>query len=343
VTFVSTTAAESMLELLRCPACRGELQSEPAEVLQCRVCARSFPVVDGIPMLLINVASAAHDEIGGLHLDNGDTDSHKIEQAEHFDRAVSEAFEIARPRGTPRLYRFFMAEKLRRATSAIRPDLDGVVALTVCGGSGMDAEFLARAGARVISSDLSAGAARRTRERARRYGLDITPIVADIELLPFADASVDLVLVHDGLHHLEDPDRGLAEMARVARSWVSISEPARAAATTIAIKAGVSLEREEAGNRVSRLDPAVVIGTLRDAGFDSVVAARYAMYYRHEPGPIFGLLSRRGIFPLVRAGWRVANRMVGRFGNKVAIVAERTHPPRPRQSDDQVHDLGRRR
>jgi SAM-dependent methyltransferase len=297
-------------------------------------------VREGIPVLLTDVSVSSHDEIGGRHIGHAPDDRHKVEQAAHFDDAVAEAFEISRPHGTPRLYQFFMAEKFRRAIGPIRSNLDGVVALTVCGGSGMDAEFLARRGARVIASDLSVGAALRTRERACRYSLDITPIVADIELLPFADASVDLVLVHDGLHHLEDPDRGLAEMARVARSWVSISEPARAAATAIAIKAGVSLEREEAGNRVARVDPAVVIGTLRDAGFDSVVATRYAMYYRHEPGRIFGLLSRRGIFPLVRTGWWLVNKMVGRFGNKVAIVAKRTHPVRPDDADDRVHNLG---
>ena len=106
---------------------------------------------------------------------------HKIGQAAHFDHGVAEAFEIERPHGTPRLYQFFMAEKFRRATAPIRGDLLGIVALTVCGGSGMDAEFLARRGAHVIASDLSARAARRTRERGRRYGLDITPIVADIE------------------------------------------------------------------------------------------------------------------------------------------------------------------
>jgi SAM-dependent methyltransferase/uncharacterized protein YbaR (Trm112 family) len=326
---MSTGSALGLLALLRCPVCRDELQSGPDDVLQCRGCGRSFPVREGIPVLLTDVTVSSHDEIGGRHIGHAPDDRHKVEQAAHFDDAVAEAFEISRPHGTPRLYQFFMAEKFRRAMGPIRPNLDGVVALTVCGGSGMDAEFLARRGARVIASDLSVGAALRTRERARRYSLDITPIVADIELLPFADASVDLVLVHDGLHHLLDPERGLAEMARVAKSWVSISEPARAAATAIAVRAGISLEREEAGNRVARLDPADVIGTLRDAGFESVVADRYAMFYRHEPGRIFGLLSRRWIFPLVRAGWRVANKVVGRYGNKVAIVAERTRPGPP--------------
>jgi SAM-dependent methyltransferase len=190
----------------------------------------------------------------------------------------------------------------------------------------MDAEFLARQGMRVVASDLSLGAARRTRERARRYGLDITPIVADVERLPFADGTFDLVLVHDGLHHLERPELGLAEMARVARQWVSVTEPARAKITAIAVRAGMAADREEAGNAVARLGTSEVVAVLRSAGFRPLVARRYAMYYKHEPGAAFGILSRRGIFPLARVGWRVIDRLIGWAGNKMVVVAERgTH------------------
>ena len=141
-----TNLAPSVMALLRCPACRSELQSEPEGALRCLGCGRTYPVTDGIPTLLTDVASAAHDEVRGHHDSTDPTDSHKVDQAAHFDSGVAEAFEIKRPHGTPRLYQFFMAEKFRRATDPIRVELDGIVALTVCGGSGMDAEFLARRG-----------------------------------------------------------------------------------------------------------------------------------------------------------------------------------------------------
>ena len=98
----------------------------------------------------------------------------------------------------------------------VGPMQKGETVLTVCAGSGMDAEFLARSGYRVIAADLSLGAALRCLDRARRYNLDIAPIVADAEHLPFPDQSIGLVYVHDGLHHLQDPMAGLIEMARVA-------------------------------------------------------------------------------------------------------------------------------
>jgi ubiquinone/menaquinone biosynthesis C-methylase UbiE len=237
---------------------------------------------------------------------------------------MDEEFEITRPHGTPRLYRFLIRQKLRRATRPLGNDIDGSTALTVCGGSGMDAEFLVRAGWMVISSDISIQAARRTRSRAQRFGVRIAAVVADIEHLPFADASIDLVLVHDGLHHLDRPEVGLAEMARVARRWVSVTEPARAAVTKAAVRVGFATEWEDAGNRVWRLTSAYVQEHLADAGYKTLSANRYAMYYRHEPGRLFQIMSHGCIFPLVRVGWRAGNAFFGRFGNKLVVVAERT-------------------
>ncbi len=129
--------------------------------------------------------------------------------------------------------------------------------------------------------------------------------------------------VHDGLHHLVDPNAGIVEMARVARRWVIISEPARASATRVAIRLGLALETEEAGNRVARLDPSETGAFLESLGYVVLRAERYAMYYPHHPGAVFRLLSRPFIFPVVRFGWRVANTLLGRWGNKMVVVAER--------------------
>ena len=172
-------------------------------------------------------------------------------QREYFDRENDAAFEITRPHGTPRLHQWLLADKFRRSVTELRPMVDGALVVSVCGGSGMDAEFLARAGATVVVADISLGAARRTTERARRFGLPIVPVVADATRLPLADRSVDIAYVHDGLHHLDRPFAGLAEMARVARRAVSVTEPARAAVTAAAVRVGLALEQEEAGNEWS--------------------------------------------------------------------------------------------
>ena len=302
--------------LLVCPACYADLSWADAGA-QCAGCRRSYPIIDGIPVLI--------DDTGNGQIDHDEID-HKATQASHFDRPRSEEFETVRPRGTPRWHRFLLAEKLRLAMAPFRTSLPNSTVLCVCGGSGLDAEFMARAGATVISADISLGAARRAAARAQRFHLPILSIVADVDRLPFRDATVDTVTVHDGLHHLATPEIGLDEMCRVARTFVSITEPARATATNVAVRAGLALDREPAGNRVIRFGIADLAGPLARNGFDVASARRYAMFYRHEPGAPSALLSLPVAYPIAKAAWRAANLLLGRFGNKLVVAAERRNP-----------------
>jgi len=313
---------EQLRGLLACPACRSHL-SWSLDEATCEGCRKRYPIEDGIPVLIADRAAADHDELDHAHShSHGTKDAHKARQAAHFDRETAAEFEITRPHGTAPLYGWLLREKFRRAVAPLGKRLDGTTALVVCGGSGMDGEFLHERGAAVITSDISLGAARRARERARRGGFPLLSIVADIEGLPLGDASVDLVYVHDGLHHLEHPEEGIAEMARVG-GVVSITEPARAAGTQFAVKLGLALQKEESGNVVVRLRPQDVSAELGTLGFRTLGRGRYLMYYRHEPGRFFGLLSRPGFFLLARTSWHVGNAVVGRFGNKMTVVAER--------------------
>lgn len=296
-----------LLALIACPDCHGTMDDESLQ-LRCRDCAHTYPIVDGIPLLLRNSAA------GSL----------KESQAAFFDEETDPEFEARRPHGTPRFYRLLIEEKFERSTEQIQGLLPGSTALTVCGGSGMDAEFLARAGAFAISSDISLGATRRAVDRARRFDLDLVGIVADVEHLPFRDRSVDVVYVHDGLHHLAQPMLGLDEMARVAGRAVSVTEPARALATAAAVRVGLALDREESGNEVMRLTPAEVSAHLVEAGFDVVAARRYAMLYRHEPGRISRLFSAPGLLGLSRGALRATNAVLGGLGNKLTVQGIRT-------------------
>jgi SAM-dependent methyltransferase len=296
---------------LTCPACRepGLLEYADGASAACTGCGAVYPVSDGIPQLVPPA---------------GEGDDHKDRQAAFFDEDADPEYEVTRPHGAPAFHGWLLGQKFRRSIAGLEEILPGATVLTVCGGSGMDAEFLARAGARVLVTDISLGAVERARERGRRFGFDVTVAVADVERLPFADRSVDVVYVHDGLHHLERPEAGLAEMARVARQAVSVTEPAQALATALAVRAGIALEEEEAGNRVERLTVNGIVHELERHGLAVRAAERYAMYYAHEPGIPVRLLSRRRLLPLAQAGWGAANRLAGAsIGNKLAVTAVR--------------------
>jgi ubiquinone/menaquinone biosynthesis C-methylase UbiE/uncharacterized protein YbaR (Trm112 family) len=316
-------SSEELAELLQCPVCPGSspLVYAQGEAFECPACGTTYPVREDIPMLLPPYLVKPYG-------DDPDPDlAHKRMQMAFFDDGLDRDFEVTRPHGAPALHGWLLAEKIRRGLIAVEPLSSGTTALTVCGGSGMDAEFLARAGVRVILSDISLGAARQACERARRFGFPLTAVVADVESLPFRDSSIDLVYVHDGLHHLARPFRGLDEMARVARRAVSVNEPADAAVTHLAVRLGYALEREEAGNPVRRLTAAEIETALGSRGFRTVESHRYAMYYRHEPGRVMHALSGRHVFPLARLGFRALNRVIGRAGNKLTVQAVRVARP----------------
>ena len=98
------------------------------------------------------------------------------------------------------------------------PLVDAVVAaapgrvLEVGCGWGELAEWIAReTGAEVVAVDLSP----RMVELASERGIDAS--VADVQNLPFADGSFDLVVAAWMLYHVPDLERGLSEIARVLR------------------------------------------------------------------------------------------------------------------------------
>jgi SAM-dependent methyltransferase len=98
------------------------------------------------------------------------------------------------------------------------PLIDAVVAaapgrvLEVGCGWGELAEWIAReTGADVVAVDLSP----RMVELARERGVDAR--LADVEELPFADETFDVVVAAWMLYHVPDLERGLAEIARVLR------------------------------------------------------------------------------------------------------------------------------
>ncbi|MDR6534902.1 class I SAM-dependent methyltransferase [Variovorax soli] len=90
--------------------------------------------------------------------------------------------------------------------------------LDVAAGNGNATLAAARRGCRVTSTDYVAALLDRGAERAKAERLEVKFQVADVEALPFDDASFDAVLSTFGVMFAPDHARSAAEMLRVCRS-----------------------------------------------------------------------------------------------------------------------------
>ena len=97
---------------------------------------------------------------------------------------------------------------------------EGTRVLDVCAGLGGPARFLARRfGARVTALDLNAGRSlgNRTLSRLVRLGHVVRSVRGDAQGLPFRAGAFDAAISQEGLLHVPDKGRVLAECARVLR------------------------------------------------------------------------------------------------------------------------------
>jgi glycosyltransferase involved in cell wall biosynthesis/SAM-dependent methyltransferase len=256
-------------------------------------------------------------------------------QLQFYRERVDEEEEITRPRGYPRPVQYLLEFKWRKALELlwkIAP-ANGSSAesvLVICGGSGMESEYLARRGFRVTALDISPEAIARARVRRQRFGVTYELLVGDAERLPFPDGSFDFVFVHDGLHHLPDAYCGVAEMLRVARRAIILAEPADAALTRLAVRLGISGKYEDAGNFVYRLDPQRLAGLFRTHGVECWALRRDLVYYQPWTFRFYRLFHSQPMFRLFQALFHVGNTLIGRWGNSLKAVAwKRAAPTAP--------------
>ena len=89
--------------------------------------------------------------------------------------------------------------------------------LDVAAGNGNATLAAARRGSKVTSTDYVSALLDRGAERAAAERLDVTFQVADVEALPFADASFDAVVSTFGVMFAPNQAKAATEMARVCR------------------------------------------------------------------------------------------------------------------------------
>ena len=93
----------------------------------------------------------------------------------------------------------------------------GTRMLDVACGAGQTSVPAARAGARVTGVDIATNSIEQARARAREEGLDVRFDEGDAEMLPYEDASFDLVVSLFGAMFAPRPEQVASELVRVCR------------------------------------------------------------------------------------------------------------------------------
>lgn len=106
----------------------------------------------------------------------------------------------------------------------VQRTVDAPFVVDIASGRGRLVEALARAGCRVVATDISPVAMIRLRARLNGLGLGrlVDCIACDIAALPFADRAVPAATSFVGLQNIPDPIPGLAELRRVALMLLAV-------------------------------------------------------------------------------------------------------------------------
>jgi ubiquinone/menaquinone biosynthesis C-methylase UbiE len=125
------------------------------------------------------------------------------------------------------------AEELAERATAGLTGADKMLAIDLACGPGTYTRPLAARVRHAIGADLTPAMVEKARTEAARDGIaNIEFVCADICALPFADGAAGIVSCGYAFHHMTDPARALAEMARV------LQPGGRAAVTDIIVREG---------------------------------------------------------------------------------------------------------
>lgn len=192
---------DKLVETLRCPGCRSELSfsaNAGAETLVCVSCGNSYPIINGIPRLLLPVM---RDALSGKSSTAG-ADEAQAETAlrfgyewhcfpEMYDEWERQFLEYMRPHAAD----FFPGKKILDAGC----------------GNGRFAYYAAKYGAEVWAIDLGPAV-----EVARRNteARNVQVVQADLHHPPFALESFDFIYSIGVLHHLPNPEAAFQNLLR---------------------------------------------------------------------------------------------------------------------------------
>jgi SAM-dependent methyltransferase len=202
----------ALLELLRCPICRGALREGDGS-LSCSGCGRSFGVEAGIPLLL-------HEDLPGARAKLGETagwvEKARAEGWYEPDDAVDAVLPfVNRDLGWDDPNWGANGHSLQVLLDRYVGDARGLRVLEVGAAKAWASRFWLERECEFVATDILVDP-KIGLGRGAFYG-DFGRVQADGEHLPFPDGAFDVVYCVATLHHALDLARMVREMARVAR------------------------------------------------------------------------------------------------------------------------------
>jgi HAD superfamily hydrolase (TIGR01549 family) len=154
----------------------------------------------------------------------------------YYESRAHELDELALTYEHPAPYkRFFYGTRFRAVLDAIAPE-PGERILEVGCGSGVYTRELAALGARVTATDYAPTPLAQARRNAGDLAAEVEFRVEDVQRLSLPDRSFDKVLMSEVVEHVPEPERAIAEAARVLRpgGLLVASTPSRFAPLNLA-------------------------------------------------------------------------------------------------------------
>lgn len=192
-----------LLEKLRCPACtEGTFQEICQEMVKCRACKRSFPVIDGIPNLSYFPESREEATV----FDN----LQARYECQIHDRAAQDTYEelvIGR-----------YGDKTEAIATGWAKTFPGPFLDFGCG-TGQICRCLKKVHAEVYGFDISPISVEQN-----VHDNDVFGVVANAFCVPFRSRAFETVCCNGVLHHIINLKSAIDEMARVSNKYILISE-----------------------------------------------------------------------------------------------------------------------
>ncbi len=211
----NNTVSASVMELMRCPHCRGDLAREGRDLI-CRGCARRYELHDGIPLL----AQSGSSEQWGSPSDGVTSVAY---QGSFQKSGIGERYRWRYQR------RWFKRCTTRREIGRIERLLAsqprcGRLLDIPCGGGRVSGPFAAATDL-LLQADLSLDQILMARRIMGSQGR-VVWFTASAFMIPLKDGAVDGVICNRLMHHLPpgvEQERAIHELLRVSARFVIVS------------------------------------------------------------------------------------------------------------------------